>query len=272
MEHRRELVDVGDGVLEVEVTGRGEAVVLIQTALTVDELRPLAQGLASIGEFQVLHCHRRGYAGSGPARDRGSVLADAADVAALVRARCTAFAHVVGVSYSAAVGLSLASTAPELVRTLGVVEPPPVGTPGAADFRRANRELLERHRALGPTGALDAFMAMLEGEGWRQVHEHEAPGSVAAMERDAPAFFGSDVPALLSWQFGVEEAARVRCPVLCLGGDRTGPWFAEMRARVAHLLPQAETGTIEGADHLVAGTHPEEVAVRLVEQLRRHPL
>ena len=53
-----ELIDVGDVHLEVEVTGSGESVVVIQTALTADELRPVAQRIAGSGDYQVLHYHR----------------------------------------------------------------------------------------------------------------------------------------------------------------------------------------------------------------------
>ena len=145
MVDRVELVEVDDVHLEVEVTGAGEPVVVIQTALTVDELRPVSQQIARSGDYQVFHYHRRGYAGSGPAHRQGSVAADAADAAALIRAMNASPAHLVGVSYSAAVALSLACSAPQLVQTLTVVEPPPVGTPSAAEFRRANRKLLKDH-------------------------------------------------------------------------------------------------------------------------------
>ena len=41
-------------------------------------------------------------------------------------------AHIVGVSYSAAVALQLAADAPYVVHTLALLEPPPVHTPSAA--------------------------------------------------------------------------------------------------------------------------------------------
>jgi pimeloyl-ACP methyl ester carboxylesterase len=269
--NRLELVPVGDARLEVEVMGRGEPVVVIQTALAFDELRPLGQRLAQSGEYMVVHHHRRGYAGSFPAVGQGSVAAEAADTAALIRAMDLAPAHVVGASYSAAVGLSLASSAPRLLRSLVVVEPPPVGTPGAAEFRHANAQLLETHEARGPQVALEEFMTMLVGRSWREVSERDMPGSVEAMERDAATFFGSDIPALLSWRFGASEAARVPCPILYVGGGQSSLWFTEMRARILHLLPDAEQATVQGAGHFLASTHPAELAALLLAHFRRHP-
>ena len=264
------LFTVGDIDLEVEVMGDGEPVVVVQTALTADELRPLAERMALSGGYQVIHYHRRGYAGSGPLLRSASVAAEAADCRALMAALNVVPAHVVGVSYSAAIALTLASSAPETVRTLTVMEPPPVRVPSASQFLAANARLLETFRANGPTVALDEFLTLLVGPDWRRESERDLPGSVEAMERDAVTFFESDMPAMLSWDFGAEEAAAIRCPVLYVGGSDSGPWFAEVRARILQLLPHAEDTTVQGAGHLLASTHPSDAATLLMDFLRRH--
>jgi 3-oxoadipate enol-lactonase len=255
--------------LEVELLGEGEPVVVIQTALTVDELRPIAHRTA-LGGFRVIHYHRRGYAGSGPALRPASVAAEVADCRALLAALGVGTAHVVGASYSAAIALSLAATAPELVRTLTVMEPPPQGVPSAQDFRAASARLAGTARTLGSVVALDELMTMLAGPDWRRVCERDLPGSVAAMERDAATFFESDLPALLAWRFEEADAAAIACPVLCVGGSDSDPWFADMRARILDLVPQAEGSTVPGAGHLLAATHPDESAALVVDFLRRH--
>ena len=262
---------VGDVDLETEVMGEGEPVVIIQTALTADELRPLAEQVARSGGYQVIHYHRRGYAGSGPLLGPGSVSADVSDCRALLRALEVGPAHVVGASYSAAIALSLASTVPGTVRTLTVVEPPPLGVPSAPEFVAASVRLSETFIAHGSVVALDEFLTMLAGADWRRESERDLPGSVAAMERDAATFFESDLPALLSWQFGTEDAATVTCPVLYIGGSNSGPWFAEVRVHILQLLPQAEDATVQGAGHLLALTHPVDTAQLVVDFLRRHP-
>lgn len=55
-------VPVRDAVLEAECFGAGAPVVVVQTALTADELLPLAAALGRSGDLQVVHLHRRGYA------------------------------------------------------------------------------------------------------------------------------------------------------------------------------------------------------------------
>ena len=265
-----ELVPVGDVDLEVEVLGEGDAVVIVQTALTADELRPLAQHTAAAG-FRVVHYHRRGYAGSGSSFRAGSMAAEAADCRALMIALDLVPAHVVGVSFSAAIALDLATSAPATVRTLTVVEPPPVGVPGAEEFVAVNEHLLEVFGADGAAVALDEFLTMLAGHDWRRESERALPGSVEAMERDATTFFESDVPALISWDFGAREAAEIGCPVLYVSGSDSGPWFAEMRKRMLDLLPTAEDAIAEGAGHLVASTHAWWLSRLLVDFLRRQP-
>lgn len=82
----RELVSV-DGVrMEVEVRGSGEPILLVQTALTADELHPLAQQPALRDSYRTVLYHRRGYAGSSPVDGPGSVARDAADCQALLAA------------------------------------------------------------------------------------------------------------------------------------------------------------------------------------------
>lgn len=269
VDHRK-LVTIGDVDLEVEVMGDGEPVVVVQTALSADELRPLAEQTALSGDYQVIHYHRRGYAGSGPLHRPASMAAEAADCRALMAALDVGPAHVVGASYSAAIALTLASSAPEAVRTLTVIEPPPLRTPSAPQFLAANARLLETFRANSPVAALDELMMMLVGPDWRRDSERDLPGSVAAMERDAVTFFESDIPALLSWDFGAQEAATIRCPVLYVGGSDSGPWFADVRTRILQLLPHAEDTTVQGAGHLLALTHRFDTAALLVDFLRRH--
>jgi pimeloyl-ACP methyl ester carboxylesterase len=263
-------IRVGNVDLEAKVMGDGEPVVLIQTALTADELRPLAEQMAR-GGYQMIHYHRRGYAGSGPLLRPSSVATEVADCGALLEALQVGPAHLVGASYSAAIALSFASRTPHEVRTLTVMEPPPLGVPSAPEFLAASARLSETFNAKGSAVALDEFLTMLVGPDWRRESEHDLPGSIAAMERDAQTFFESDLPALLAWEFGAEDAARIECPVLYVGGSDSGPWFEEVRARILQLLPHAENSTVQGAGHLLALTHPADTAKIIVDFLCRHP-
>ena len=253
-------VPVDGGRLRVEVAGSGRPVVVVQTALDDDELRPLCTALTARGGLEVFHVLRRGYADGGPPLPHPSIATDAADVAAVVRALDLGPVHVVGASYSAAVVLTVAALHPEVVRSLTVVEAPPSGTPTAPEFRTACERLQRTHVSQGAVTALDEFMTMLIGPDWREASERDRPGSVAAMERGATAFFDADLASLIAWTIEAPDPNRVPCPVLLIGGGETSRWFSQMHDRLLDLLPHATSASVESAGHLVASTHPGEVA------------
>jgi pimeloyl-ACP methyl ester carboxylesterase len=265
-------VEIGDIELEVDDVGTGDPVVLIQTALTADELAPLAGQLGARGEYRTIVYHRRGYAGSSPVHGPGSVVRDAADCRDLILALGLDRVHIVGYSYSGAVGLQLAVDAAEHVHTLTLIEPPPVHVPSARDFRAANATLMEARGTHGPTAALEEFLAVLIGPNWRTEVEQRLPGAAEQMQRDAATFFDTDLPALLSWRFDLEDAHRVNCPALQVSGSHSGPWFVEVRNLLRSWFPRMEDVEIRGADHSLALTHAPEVAHALADFLDRHAI
>jgi pimeloyl-ACP methyl ester carboxylesterase len=110
-------IAVHDVRLEVLDWGTGEPVVFIQTALMADELGPVATDPA-LDDYRKVVYHRRGYAGSSPVDGPGSIPRDAADCAALLAELDIDRAHVVGLSFSSAIALQLASDCPERARSL----------------------------------------------------------------------------------------------------------------------------------------------------------
>jgi pimeloyl-ACP methyl ester carboxylesterase len=266
------LVEVSGIELEVDDVGTGDPVVLVQTALTADELAPLAEHLVAGGAYRAIVYHRRGYASSSPVQGPGSVVRDAADCRDLIDALGLGKVHIVGYSYSGAVGLQLAADAAEHVQTLTLIEPPPVHVPSSAEFRAANARLQEVRRVRGPGTALEEFLTRVIGPDWRTEVEQRLPGAAEQMQRDTATFFDIDLPALLSWRFDAEDARRINCPVLHISGSDSGPWFAEVRDLVLSWLPQTEDVLLTGADHSLALTHTPLVAEALANFLGRHAI
>jgi pimeloyl-ACP methyl ester carboxylesterase len=98
------------------------------------------------------------------------------------------------------------------------------------------------------------------------------PGALQQVERDAEIFFGADLPALLSWRFGSEDARRIHQPMLYIGASASGPWFAEVRELILAWLPHSEDLVIAGADHFLAATHRAQIATGLAAFMHRHPI
>lgn len=249
----------GAGLAVTDLGGGTDVLLLVQTALTADELLPVARQPALADRRRVAF-HRRGYDASGPALAPPSVRDDAADCIALLDALDVPVAHLLGFSYSTAVVVEAAATWPDRVATVVLVEPPPVHTAFAGEFAEVNAELADVFRRRGAAVALDTFLSRLLGADWRPATEAALPGSVAQMERDAAAFFGHDMPALLAWDFDAARAQRIRCPVLHLAADGSGPWFAASRDLALRWFPQAHQAEVAGADHGLMLTHPAEVA------------
>ena len=252
--------------VEVEELGAGEPAVVVQTALSVHEHAPLSRELST--DFHVWHVHRPGYGASGPVRTGGSIEADADLVEAVVRRLGLGPTHLVGASYSAAVVLSVASRHSAVARSVTLVEPPPYGTPSAAEFRSAMEGIREVYSRSGAGDALDDVMRIVDGPEWRTNAERDLPGSVADMERDAGTFFGSDIPSLLRWRFDDADGAGIRAPALLVGGGESSPWFGQMLDRLERVLVDTTRVTIAGAGHAAALTHPAEVAAAVREHVR----
>lgn len=168
----RETVTIADGArLETVGAGAGEPVVVIQTALTADELLPLTELLSRGTGFRAIHLGRRGYGTSSPATP-GTTMSDmAVDCRDAIRALGVVPSDVVGVSFSCVPALALALVAPTHVRSLTLVEPPPLNGPEAEQFRAATAELVATAQARGPGGALEEFMTTLYGPAWPESPE-----------------------------------------------------------------------------------------------------
>lgn len=261
-------VAVDGGVLSASSEGSGDPVIVVQTALSVDELVPAIRLLRD--RYRVITFDRRGYGGSAATPGPASIGSDASDCLAVMTKMDAVPAHVIGVSYSAAVALAVASAAPGAVRTLTVVEPPPRHVPDAAAFVDASRHLLLTYERAGGAAALEEVMTMLSGSDWRSRQEALMPGSVARIERDADAFFLRDIPALLRWEYGADDAARVSAPVLYVGGIDSGPWFRQTRAWVAALFPGMRCVMVDGAGHDLALTHPTHLATAISDFIATH--
>jgi pimeloyl-ACP methyl ester carboxylesterase len=119
---------------------------------------------------------------------------------------------------------------------------------------------------------LDRFPTRVIGPDWRAAIERALPGAADQMGQDIGTFFDTDLPALLAWRFGADDARRITQPVLHIGGSESGHWFAEVRDLMLAWLPQAEDVVVAGADHSLALTHSAEVAAVVVAFLRRHPI
>jgi pimeloyl-ACP methyl ester carboxylesterase len=263
----------GNGVeLEYEVRGAGEPVLLIDM-LIADCFMPLLPEPALARGYELIRYHKRGWVGSTQTPPPMSIGEHAADAAALLEHLGVRHAHIVGHSTGASIGAQLALDHPEKVHTLTLLEPTLVSLPLGEAFLNAAGPVFEVYERGDHSGAFAMFVAAASGLEWetcRALLEERIPGVVAQSINDADTFFGVELPAVAKWEFGPEQAAAIRRPVLSVIGAETQPLWVEIAAFLRSSLPYVEECTIDGVGHLLQIQRPEPVARGIAEFLERN--
>jgi pimeloyl-ACP methyl ester carboxylesterase len=263
-----------DGVtLEYEVVGAGEPVVFIHGAFIADTFR-LMLAEPSLARYQLIHYHRRGYAGSRPATDSISIKQHADDCRSLLLHLGITRGHVVGHSLGGCIALQLALDIPAMVHTLALLEPALAVGASAQVYRESLARGRHRYRDVGATVALDEALEA-RWPRYREALERAIPGAFSQALADAATSFELDLPGLLDWQFGESEARRMVQPTLtALGGDSDVLWarFGETHRLLLAWLPQGEGVVIPGVTHFMQVQEPSQMAEALAAYWARHPL
>jgi pimeloyl-ACP methyl ester carboxylesterase len=248
--------------LEFEVSGSGEPLLFISSVLA-DGFTPLLCQPALADRYQLISYHRRGWVGSTTTPGPVSVADHAADAAALLEYLGVRRAHVAGHSAGAVVAAQLALDAPGVVQTLVLLEPFLLSVPSGEAVLQQAGPALEAYRNGDHEGAWAIFLSAASGLDWavcRAVLEERIPGVVSQAVKDAHTLFAVELPAMVTWEFGPEQAAMIACPVLSVRGGDTLTMFVEVAAFLRSSLPDVEHCVIDGAGHLLHIQQPEAVA------------
>lgn len=261
--------------LAYEVQGEGEPMLFIHGAIWADFLRPLAEQPA-FSAFQRIRYHRRGYGESGgPA---GGFDLQAADIVALLDHLGLDRAHLVGHSEGAMIALVLASSYPDRVRSLALLEPLPSSSwLAASDFADllgvlgpAFEAMAGHYQAGDVAGAFDALFEPT-GLDWRTATKAAGPGVTDQGIRDAATFIEAEASALVDWTFGPDQAATIDSPVLSWRAGSDNPINPATRAFLHALFPHHEETILTDGDHFSVSTNPSAVADPIAAFASRHP-
>jgi pimeloyl-ACP methyl ester carboxylesterase len=212
-----------------ETQGSGIPVLLVHD-IASDRL-----GLPVVPGTRCIRYDRRGYGDSGaPEPYVGTtVMEQAEDAAALLRALDVSGAVVAGVGFGALIALDLALRHGSLVRGVAAADPPLY-----AFVPEANEELAEQRRVLqdsmatgGPDAAVEAWLA----------GRADAP-ALARAKASHHGFF-ADYAGLASWPVTRRELRSLALPVTIVTSPST-PWHVQRAAEaLASLVPDAEHRT-----------------------------
>jgi 3-oxoadipate enol-lactonase len=260
--------------LEYEARGSGEPLLLI-SPVVADGFRPLLSQPALTSRYRLISYHKRGWAGSTRTTAPVSVADHAADAAALLDHLGVRRAHVAGHSSGAAVAVQLAIDHPEMVQTLVLEELSLLSLAAASGLLQKAGPAFEAYAAGRKEAALAIFMSAVSGLEWddcRALLEAAIPGAIAQSISDADTFFGVELPGLMAWTFGAEQASAISQPVLSVVGANTEPLWVDVAKRLRSWISDVEECSVAGAGHLLHIQQPAAVAQGMATFLGRHPI
>lgn len=254
-------VRTGDVDLHFEAVGEGEPLVLIH-------------GLGSCGQdwgpqvgsfsdrYHVIALDLRGHGRSSKPRGPYSIPVFAQDTAALLRALQVGPAHVVGISLGGMVAFQLAVDAPELVKSLAIVNSGPAVPADTFKQRLPLNVRLAYLRFLGlPRMAKMIAKRLFPKPGQGALQE----AFVARLSGNDKHAYRESLKAIFGWSV-VDRLDAIRCPVLVLTADQDyAP--VELKRAYAERLADARVVVIPDSRHALPMEKPREFNAALDEFL-----
>lgn len=268
-------VEVNGVRLYYELYGYGEPVVLIHGSwVDGTAWRFVTPGLAET--FRVLVYDRRGHSRSERPESQGSVGEDGDDLAALVESLGLAPAHVVTSSFGGTIALRLATSRPDVFRSLSCHEPP---LWGLLERDRGSQKILEQGKQV--LEALAQRIAEGDHEGAARQFVDDVALGPGAWENVLPpegrAIFVNNAPTFLdelrdpdALRIEEDTLSHLEIPIRLTDGSESAPVFRRTVDRLAELIPQVARETFKGAAHVPQLTIPERFVEVTTRALRGH--
>ncbi len=234
---------------------------------------PVAQRLLAGGPYRVIGCDLRGQLLS-PGDVPPSIDGQVEEIVRLLDALGLAETpvHVLGTSFGGEIGLLLAATHPERVRSLAAVTVTDFLTPEMREGVAASRRRVAEIVRGGDRGAFqDAVIEEVYSERFRREHQNFLAAARQRMNHMPQAWFES-LDAILAAYAAVDlrpVLAGIRCPVLVViaGDDRVMP--PERSRALARALPRGEAAEHPESGHALVVEQPGWLAERYLEFLSR---
>jgi pimeloyl-ACP methyl ester carboxylesterase len=260
--------------LEYATRGSGEPVLFIDP-LVADAFYPFMSAMPLMNRYRLIQYHKRGWCGSTHTTSPVSIADHVADAAALLEALGVSRAHIIGHSSGAVVALQFTVDYPDRVHTLTLLEPSVFTVPSAQSLFAKAGPAMEAYGAGDHETAVELFLSVASGlrrETCRALINEHAPGAVAQAIKDADTLFGVELPALVAWRFGAEEAAAIRQPILSVLGAETEQLWLDVAESLRAWFPQAEELIVPRVGHLLQLQNPQPIVHGVAEFLGRHAM
>ena len=237
--------------LYYETHGDGPPVLLIHgLGSSTRDWEPQVAALAT--RFRVITFDVRGHGRSEKPRQRYSVKLFADDTAALIRALDVGPVHVIGISMGGMIAFQLAVDAPELVRSLVIVNSGPAMPIKTLSQRLMiwTRIAIVRVQGMRKMGEVLAQRLLPKPE-----HATIRAQFIARWAENDPVAYLSALKGLVNWSV-MDALPRIERPVLVLTGDLDYTPVAFKQAYTA-MMKHAELVVIDDARHFAPIERPE---------------
>ncbi|EMQ98527.1 alpha/beta fold hydrolase [Paeniglutamicibacter gangotriensis] len=260
MPHAVNPVDAQTIYFDASDTGAPPVLMLHGSALSRSIWRGLGYVKALEPEFDTIRMDLRGHGRSDKPHDPASYCIDLVlqDVLAVLEATGHESVHLVGYSFGARVGLSLAIKHPAMVRSLTML-----GGTHAIEAEHISTLFFEGYLEALKTGDMNAFIAGMESDG----------GKLDPATR--LAFASNDALALAAYFESTEAGsavselllAQMKTPTLLMTGTRDRPRIDHSRVMAA-VMPHARLVELEGRTHGGTLFPPQPILEQLLPFLR----
>jgi pimeloyl-ACP methyl ester carboxylesterase len=251
----------------------GEPVMLIHGG-GCHEWHGVLQEPSLLGDYRVIYLHRRGNGNSELPEPTTSVRQQAGDFRATLQSLGLDRAHIVGHSLGGAIALQYALDYPETVRSITLGEPAiPTVFAESAEWGALMETVCSHYEAGDIPAAVDAFMKGVAGPDYRSNWDKTLPaGWFELMLGSTKTLFEVEAPALQSWSFTREDAARIDQPVLCYTGAESPAILRATHDTLRSWIPHSESVVVPGVMHDVPEAKPQALAEILTDFISRHPI
>lgn len=253
----------GDIDIYCEVHGEGTPLVFIH-GLGSSTADWEFQVPAFYQDYRVIIFDLRGHGQSDKPTGSYSIPMFAADSIGLLKALGVESAHVVGVSLGGAIAFQLALDAPEMVKTLTIVNSGPTGLVGD----EAKKEVASRVGIVNQIGMRAMGQVLAPRLFPKEEHAAIREKFVERWAINDPKAYIESLLSMEGWDV-VSRIGSINCPTLVLSADQDYTPVALKEAYVK-LMPNAELVVIHDSHHATPIEQPESFNTVLKQFLAKH--
>ena len=244
--------------------GHGETILFIHgLGSSTKDWQPQIEEFSK--NYQVIVFDLRGHGRSDKPTGPYSIPMFASDTAALLKSLDIDSAHIVGISLGGAVAFQLALDAPNLLKTLTIVNSAPTlgGTP-----EQAKAEIDRRVGIVKQTGMRAMGEALVPNLFPKPEHEALRKSFIANWAANDPQAYIESTLSMLDWDV-TNQINSIHCPTLILASDQD---YSPVAVKVEYikLMPNAQLVVLPDSHHAVPMESPEKFNTALQKFLSKH--